>query len=217
MINDNLEQQAKTLYDYWFVQNADESWEVKTLSEIEPNIITGKTPSTRDEENFNGEIPFITIDDIRQQLFIYSTERTLSEKGANSQKSNFVEAGDICVSCIGTIGVIGFVGKRAQTNQQINSISKISKYNKFFLYYTLRNHFTSNTVAKKGAVLDNMNKGEFEQIPIRDADIKTKERYYNSVNSLFKRIELNLQENHQLSQLRDWLLPMLMNGQVSVR
>ena len=101
-INDNLSELAKTIYDYWFVQfdfpdengkpyktsggkmvyndilkrEIPEGWEVKSLGEIEPNIITGKTPTTKDENNFNGNILFITIDDIRQNLFIYNSERT---------------------------------------------------------------------------------------------------------------------------------------------
>ena len=157
-INDNLSELAKTIYDYWFVQfdfpdengkpyktsggkmvyndilkrEIPEGWEVKSLGEIEPNIITGKTPTTKDENNFNGNILFITIDDIRQNLFIYNSERTLSEKGANTQRAKFLKKGDICVSCIGTVGVIGIVGKIAQTNQQINSISNPQNFNKYF-------------------------------------------------------------------------------------
>ncbi|MDR1683496.1 MAG: hypothetical protein LBS25_08975 [Candidatus Symbiothrix sp.] len=49
---------AKAIYEYWFVQNADEKWEKKSLNEIENNIVTGKTPSTSNNENFNGNIPF---------------------------------------------------------------------------------------------------------------------------------------------------------------
>ena len=77
-----LESLAKTIYDYWFVQfdfpNEDgkpykssggkmvwdnyikreipEGWDVKKIKEIESNIITGKTPSTKDESNFGKDI-----------------------------------------------------------------------------------------------------------------------------------------------------------------
>ena len=57
--------------------------EVKKIVEIEDNIVTGKTPSTKDETNFGGEIPFVTIDDIRKGMYISKTERTLSKKGNN--------------------------------------------------------------------------------------------------------------------------------------
>jgi len=241
-INDNLAELSKTIYDYWFVQfdfpdengkpyksnggkmvynevlkrEIPEGWEVKSLGEIEPNIITGKTPPTKDENNFNGNILFITIDDIRQNLFIYNSERTLSEKGANTQRAKFLKKGDICVSCIGTVGVIGIVGKIAQTNQQINSISNPQNFNKYFLLNYLDRYFKDNFTAKKGAVLDNMNKAEFESIIIINPIQNIKEIYYGKVKFLYKKIDTNIQQIQHLQSLRDWLLPMLMNGQISV-
>ena len=240
--NDNLAELAKTIYDYWFVQfdfpdengkpyktsggkmvynevlkrEIPEGWEVKSLGEIETNIITGKTPPTKDENNFNGNILFITIDDIRQNLFIYNSERTLSEKGANTQRAKFLKKGDICVSCIGTVGVIGIVGKIAQTNQQINSISNPQNFNKYFLLNYLDRYFKDNFTAKKGAVLDNMNKAEFESIIIINPIQNIKEIYYGKVKFLYEKIDTNIQQIQHLQSLRDWLLPMLMNGQISV-
>lgn len=42
------------------------------------------------------------------------------------------------------------------------------------------------------------------------------ERFTNTVDSIFKRQNVLEQENQQFTHLRDWLLPMLMNGQVTV-
>ena len=242
-INRELEAMAKTLYDYWFVQfdfpdangkpykssggkmvyNAElkreipEGWAVKKLIIIEPNIITGKTPSTKVLEYFGGDIPFITIDDIRGQLFILESERTLSILGADSQSTKYLQPGDICVSCIGTIGVIGIVSKLSQTNQQINSIAVKNLNNRYFLLNALKNYFDFNVAAKKGAVLSNMNKAEFSDIPILDSKKEVKEDFNKIVEPLYKKIETNLKQNQHLTALRDWLLPMLMNGQVTVR
>ena len=242
-INGELEAMAKTLYDYWFVQfdfpdadgksykssggnmvyNAElkreipEGWEVKRLIKIEPNIITGKTPSTKVFEYFVGDIPFITIDDIRGQLFILKAERTLSILGADSQSTKYLQPGDICVSCIGTIGVIGIVSKLSQTNQQINSVAVKNSYNRYFLLNGLKNYFDFNVAAKKGAVLSNMNKAEFSDIPILDSKKEIKEEFHKIVEPFYKKIETNLKQNQHLTTMRDWLLPMLMNGQVTVR
>lgn len=242
-INAELEAMAKTLYDYWFVQfdfpdtngkpykssggkmvwneelkrEIPEGWEVKRLIDIENNIVTGKTPSTAVEEYFGGDIPFVTIDDIRKQLYIFNSERTLTKLGADSQSSKYLCPGDICVSCIGTIGVIGIVGKECQTNQQINSISITKDYNRYFLLNALKKFFEFNSsIAKQGAVLVNMNKGDFSDIKILDSTKELKEIYNKVVSSFYNQIENNLKENQELASLRDWLLPMLMNGQVTV-
>lgn len=163
-INDNLEAMAKQLYDYWFVQfdfpNEEGKpykssggamvWNEKLkreipqglgtpkIGDIEKNIITGKTPSCADEDNFGGDIPFVTIDDIRGNLFVFKAQRTLSTKGADSQEKKYLPIGSLSVSCIGTIGVMGFVARLAQTNQQINSIVFEHEYNKDFLYFSLK-------------------------------------------------------------------------------
>ena len=163
-INDNLEAIAKQLYDYWFVQfdfpNEEGKpykssggamvWNEKLkreipqglgtpkIGDIEKNIITGKTPSCADEDNFGGDIPFVTIDDIRGNLFVFEAQRTLSTKGADSQEKKYLPIGSLSVSCIGTIGVMGFVARLAQTNQQINSIVFEHEYNKEFLYFSIK-------------------------------------------------------------------------------
>jgi type I restriction enzyme S subunit len=207
---------GKMVYNEELKREMPEGWEVKQLKEIESNIITGKTPSTKVKENFGGEIPFITIDDIRQSRFIYKAERTLTKQGAESQSNKYLEQNDICVSCIGTVGVIGFVGKRSQSNQQINTISKPKDYNRYYLFQYLNDYFNYNMAAKKGAVLSNMNKGEFEAIPVIEPIKILRQKYFESVDNVFNKISNNIKENQILAELRDWLLPMLMNGQVRV-
>ena len=207
---------GKMVYNETLKREIPEGWEVKRLEEIEEKIITGKTPSTKIAEYFNGNIPFITIDDIRKQFYIFNAERNLTISGAESQVNKYVYSGDICVSCIGTIGIIGIVATTSQTNQQINTISQIKDYNRYFLLNSLKNYFEYNVGAKKGAVLDNMNKQEFSNIPILDANRNLKKLYFDKVNPLYEKIKLNLKQNQELSALRDWLLPMLMNGQVKV-
>lgn len=63
-------------------------WDAHTVENIEPNIITGKTPSTQHDEYFGGIIPFVTIDDIRGHLFVGESQRTLTQLGANTQKTS---------------------------------------------------------------------------------------------------------------------------------
>lgn len=208
---------GKMVYNETLKRKIPEGWEVKKLEEIEGKIVTGKTPPTKISEYFNGNIPFITIDDIRKQSYIFNAERNLTILGAESQPNKYVYSGDICVSCIGTIGIIGIVATTSQTNQQINTISQIKDYNRYFLLNSLKNYFEYNVGAKKGAVLDNMNKQEFSSIPILDANRDLKELFFDKVNPIYEKIKLNLKQNQELSALRDWLLPMLMNGQVKVR
>ena len=99
-------------------------YDYKSISEL-GKIITGKTPSTSESENFDGDYPFITPSDILtyDKRYIYNTERTISDIGKNKIKNNLLPENSICVVSIGsTIGKICMTSKPSFTNQQINSL-----------------------------------------------------------------------------------------------
>ena len=241
-LNHYLEAIAKQLYDYWFVQfdfpdengrpykssggrmvwndklkrEIPENWTNATVENIEKNIITGKTPSTVIEDNFGGPIPFVTIDDIRGSLHVYETARTLTTKGADSQKTKYLPKGSLCCSCIGTVGVLGFIGDIAQTNQQINSIVFSKSYNKEYMYYSLQQHFRYS-FAKTGNTILNMSKDEFAKIMIIYPESSILQKYHNQCEPVFSQIDENIMELNLLTKQRNELLPLLMNGQVCVK
>lgn len=238
-----LESMAKTIYDYWFLQyefpNEDgkpykssggkmvyieelkkevpEGWNCKKIGDIEGNIVTGKTPSTKDEKNFGGTIPFITIDDIRQGLYISNTIRTLSEKGANLQVKKYIPEDSICVTCIATVGLVGITTQESQTNQQINSIVCENKNNLYYLVNAIKDHFKYSSGAKTGNVFDNMNKEDFSSIKVVHPTENVLKMYKDKMQPLYDNIKSNILENQELTKLRDYLLPLLMNGQVSFK
>ena len=240
-INQELEAMAKTLYDYWFVQfdfpdqngkpykssggkmvyhpelkrEIPEGWGVEKLGDIETNIVTGKTPSRSIPENFGGDIPFITIGDIRGNTFIYSSAETLSDLGAEEQNKKYLPPNSLCVSCIATVGEIGFTTQLSQTNQQINSIIFNDVNHMYFLYFALKLFFESSKT-KTGNTFANMSKDDFSKILIIYPDSSVIKNYYEKVKSMFDKIKCLQLQNQELTQLRDWLLPMLMNGQVKV-
>lgn len=242
-MNNELEELAKSIYDYWFVQfnfpneegkpfkssggkiiwneeikrEIPEGWQVKSLGEIERNIITGKTPSTKIDDYYNGEIPFITIGDIRGNVYITNTEITLTKEGANSQSNKYIPEGSICVSCIATPGLVGFTVKTAQTNQQINTVVCEVKENEKYLYFAIKDYFNYSSGAKKGNTFPNMSKGDFSDILlVYPNDMNLLKEFSNSVEYIFDLIKKNSLENDELFKLRDWILPMLMTGQVTI-
>lgn len=240
---EKLESLSQTIYNYWFLQfefpNRDgnpykssggnlvwnenlkkeipEGWKCKEIEEIEDNIVTGKTPSTKDEENFNGNIPFITIDDIRQGLYISKTVRTLSEKGANSQIKKYIPKDSICVTCIATVGLVGITTIDSQTNQQINSIVCKNDNNLYYLFSAIKDYFKYSSGAKSGNIFDNMNKEDFASIKLIYPTENVLERYKDKVKPIYNKIKSCILENEELIKLRDFLLPLLMNGQVGFK
>lgn len=242
-INQELEAMAKTLYDYWFVQfdfpdqngkpykssggkmvyhpelkrEIPEGWGVETLRDFESKIITGKTPSRANSDNFGGKIPFITIGDIRGNTFIYSTSESLTDLGASVQQNKYLPEGSLCVSCIATVGEIGFTTEWSHTNQQINSIVFEDETHRYYLYFALKNYFeNAKASAKTGNTFANMNKEDFSGIRIILPSKEIKNNFHEISEPYFAQIKCLQGQNQELTQFRDWLLPMLMNRQVII-
>jgi len=241
-LNFELESISKTLYDYWFIQfdfpnendkpykssggkmvwneelkrEIPEGWSDLDLADFEKNIITGKTPPTINDSNFNGDVPFICIGDIRGNMHIVDTELTLSRSGAETQSNKFIPKGAICVSCIASPGLIGFATSNSQTNQQINSIVCEIEENKYFLYFFLKDYF-KYAKAKTGNTFANMNKGDFSSIKVLRPPKDILFNFHQHLDSSIKMILSMSIQNQKLAEIRDWLIPMLMNGQVKVK
>lgn len=223
-----LEEAARRLYKEWFidlrfpghentkiVDGVPEEWERKSVGEI-GTVITGKTPSTSNKENYGGSIPFITIPDMHTGIYPVSSV-FLSEKGAESQSKKYIPQGALIVSCIGTAGLVCITKERCQTNQQINSLildDKEMLHYMYFVFLSLKEHL--NNIGSNGATMTNVNKSKFEGIDIvvpssciiRDFSQRTTP-YFENILSLQSQIRL-------LTEARDRLLPKLMSGEITV-
>ena len=207
----NLEETAQALYRKMFVDGVDkenlpEGWRMGKLGDF-GNVITGKTPSTFDEDNFGDYMPFVTIPDMHDGCFVIKTERMLSEKGVKSQANKTVPQNSICVSCIGTSGLVIITTQECQTNQQINTIVLKNPKALYYLYMVCRDLETIITEYGMGAaVLNNLNKKEFESlmaiIPSNDVLCES----YNNLKPLFDEIYICQQENKKLTELQSLLL-----------
>ncbi len=232
-----LEAMAQKLYTEWFVNfkfpgyekvkmvdsghhdfgMVPEGWEVKSLSKI-GKVITGKTPSTTNKKFFNGEILFIKTPDIHGNVFIINSGQTLSDSGADSQKSKTLPAKTVFVSCIGTLGSVGITSKPSQTNQQINAVLLNNVEDYIFLYFFLVSSKKQLVnLGSNGATMGNLNKDKFEKIEIILPKRKILDMYNQNVSLYFEQI-LNLQkQNQNLKKSRDFLVPQLVGGRVEVR
>jgi type I restriction enzyme S subunit len=115
---EKLEATAQALYRHTFVDNIDkqnlpQGWHLGKLGDF-GEVITGKTPSTLDESNFGNYMPFVTIPDMHDGVFVIKTERTLSKKGATSQANKTIPKNSVCVSCIGTSGLVVITTENSQ-------------------------------------------------------------------------------------------------------
>lgn len=222
-INDNLEQQAKTLYKFWFTDYepfdgvCPADWISGTIDDLAKEVVCGKTPSTKVKEYYGSDVPFITIPDMHGNTYAVTTERYLSNYGAASQPKKTLPPNSICVSCIGTAGLVILVASESQTNQQINSIIPKDEYSPFYIYLLMQTlSEVINKLGQSGSTIVNLNKAQFGKIKVIIPSITDIKTFDELVSPLFALILENQKENIRLSSIRETLLPKLMSGELDV-
>lgn len=208
---EKLEATAQALYRHSFVDNIDkqnlpQGWHLGTIGDF-GEVITGKTPSTIDESNFGNYMPFVTIPDMHDGVFVIKTERTLSKKGATSQANKTIPKNSVCVSCIGTSGLVVITTENSQTNQQINSIVPHKVFALEYIYLTCCGlEKIISEYGMGGAVLNNLNKSEFEDLRVVMPNDDAMSCFHEQVVPIFQTIYLKQQENTKLNELQSLLL-----------
>lgn len=224
-----LEETAQRLYREWFVdlhfpgydntticEGIPVGWNYKSINDF-GEVITGKTPSTSISEYYGGNVPFVTIPDMHGKVFPLTTEKTLTQAGADSQKSKYLPINSVIVSCIATVGLVNIAAEPCQTNQQINSVVLSDENDLYFFYESmLRIKDLLDGVGSNGATMTNVNKTKFSNIkvlyPAKDLVLE----YYNFCKPIFEKILSLSKSIIKAEQARDRLLPKLMSGELEV-
>ena len=223
-----LEQAARLLYKEWFVHlrfpghehvkikdGVPEGWKSACIADI-GDVITGKTPSKKNESYYGDETPFIKTPDMHGNFIVIMTEDSLSEKGANSQSNKILPPRSILVSCIGTVGTVAFNASTAQTNQQINAIVPKNESLRYWTFFMAKDLKPLLEGMGGGATMANVNKSKFSSIKVIIPSPLMLEQFASVVATQIDQIEKLTLMNLRLAQARDLLLPRLMNGEVAV-
>ena len=191
--------------------SATTAWVTKRIGDV-GRVVTGKTPSTKDPDNFEGEFPFITIPDLDDRVFIDQSARTLSKKGANTVKSSLLPAGSVMMSCIATIGRCGITVRPCFTNQQINSVVPDDQTDAKFLFYVFTQLGAElQSAGGGGSVYTNVSKRRFSDIEVDLPLLAEQRRIADILGTLDDKIELNRRMNETLEEMaraifKDWFV-----------
>lgn len=202
-INDNLEAQANAI----FSSSAPDFTDLQPIHNF-GMVITGKTPPTSVAEYYGNDIPFIKTPDMHGNVYITSSECSLSKAGADSQKNKYIPENTVVVACIGAnAGKVALTSYIAQTNQQINAV--ISKY-PCFLYFSIKAHTAElRTLGEGSSTMININKASFEKYEIPTPSDNTLQQLEHKLSIVFSTILHNLQEIDRLNETKDLLVTQL--------
>lgn len=240
-INAELEAMAKALYDYWFVQfdfpDADgkpyktsggkmeynatlkreipTGWVVTNIGSVTKTELGG-TPSTAIDDYWkNANIPWLSSAETAS-FPVVSSEQMITASGIENSAATLLPKGTVVISIVRYIRP-SILGIDAATNQSVVGIRENDIYKSSFIYPYFCSEVPRLMGLRTGAQQPHINKGVIDESPIAIPPSSTLAKYYKLANPVFDKIMAVAFQNHELVKLRDWLLPLLMNGQVTVK
>ena len=237
-INRELEAMAKTLYDYWFVQfdfpfdfaqgkpnsegkpyksnggkmvynkelkrEVPEGWEVKRLEKCIDLFDYKRIPlSNKERETRNGNIPYFGATSILDYIddYIFDDEYILlAEDGSVMDNEGFP--------------IMQFIWGKTWVNNHAHVIQAKNKEQIEFYFQLLKR--IPVVLIKTGSIQMKINQDNLLSHKVLIPNDKLVNKYSEKIKVIRNQLKNNIEQNQHLSSLRDWLLPMLMNGQVTI-
>jgi len=159
-------------------------------------VITGKTPSKDNPEDWGDEIDFITPTDFSGNgKYLSRVKRKISTQGKSRYKNMIIPPKSIVVTCIGSdMGKVVVSKETSLTNQQINSIVvDQDAFDTDFAYYVLKAMYpTLRSIAEEGgSTMPIITKSVFEKIEFESPDLPTQKKIGEILSAYDAKIENN--------------------------
>lgn len=221
-INANLEAMASALFKKWFVDIGDglpEGWKIKPLQEVF-DFLEG--PGIRNWQYAKSGTRFINIRLINGGDIDVASANFINQKDVDTKYKHFLlKSRDMVLSTSGTLGKSAIVRKAhlpLLLNTSVIRFRPKDKNNYPFMYQFLQSQsfLEEQTSMASGSVQANFGPTHLKKMFILMPGDKILKLYNDTCSALYEEITSNLDQNDKLQNLRDSLLPRLMNGRIKV-
>ena len=214
-INTNLEQQAGALFKNWFVDCMNSTTKMSDIIGVRDGTHDSPKP--------------------QESGYLLVTSKHLEAYSINPTDANFitkedydkinerskVDNGDILLSMIGTVGIVSLVIDNPVTwaikNMGLFKTSRAEEL-KYYLLNYLKSDDVRNYIEQHlaGSTQKYISLSELRNLPINIPEKNILEKFNNIVTPIYEQIVNNTNEIKNLKELRDTLLPQLMNGEIKI-
>lgn len=230
------------MYDYWFTQFDFPSEDGKPYRTSGKKMVWNSTlrreipqnwndvPMTRvfsfqsgypfpsDLYSLTGKYKLLTIKNVQNTGVNLNVDSYINDLPSNMPDYCLLQPNDILMSLTGNVGRIGIMySNNCLLNQRVALAKPVKKEWNSFVYFLLKSdlvHKQYETIAN-GSSQQNLSPIEAGNVAIA-FDEKIVDKFSAICDKHLSTIVSNLAENQELTNLRDWLLPMLMNGQATI-
>ena len=217
-INNNLHDLAEQQFNEIYLKGSP-----KKLGELLVNISTGSRPKGGAQDC---GVPSIGAEKIEKfGVYNYSSEKYISEEYYEKLKNGKLNSGDVLLykdgAYTGKVSMClnDFPHKKAAVNEHVFILNTNNNWAQNYLYFTLYNKDNKEMIhrlACSKAAQPGLNQIELKCVEVNICDEKEIINFENSVKPIMEKISSNTLENKKLVELRDTLLPKLMNGEIDL-
>ena len=234
-----LEATARLVYDEWFVRFdfPDEQgrpyrssggkmvwndqlkreiparWKVEQLGQVCETRLGG-TPSTDVAAYWNGNIPWLNSAEVADSP-ILEAAKSITERGVHDSATSFAPAGSVLLSITRYIRP-SILAIDSCFNQSVVAVLENDDLHCEYLYPFMQSQVPRYLTLRTGAQQPHINKETVDSTWVAVPARQVLDYYYDSVHPIMQAYLNTARTKLGLRHLRDWLLPMLMNGQITV-
>lgn len=195
-----------------------EGWEVQAIGDV-VSAKGGGTPSTKTPEYWDGEHCWATPKDMSRlsHPVLLNTERRITDAGVNSISSGILPVGTVLMSSRAPVGYLAIAGVPTAINQGFIAMVCDGPLPPT---YVLNWAFASLDAIKahaSGTTFPEISKKNFRPLPVVVPTSDVIVAFREAADPLFDLLTACVKESEQLAAMRDYLLPKLLSGAVSVR
>ena len=207
-LNDNLQQQAMSLYAEMFLNSSDSNVTSGTLSDIAV-ITMGQSPSGSSyNEDGVGEVFYQG----RAEFGFRFPKRRLY----TTEPKRMAEAGDVLLSVRAPVGDLNIAYERCCIGRGLGAIHSKTGHSSFILYTMFALRSQLDVFNGEGTVFGSINRDALNAIPIDIPPVTEIDQFEVVAHPIDELIRANYEENCRLEAIRDSLLPKLMSGEIEV-
>ena len=219
------------LYKEWFVrfrfpgwQNAKfengipEGWKVERIGNF-GEVIGGGTPSTENEEYWDGDIPWLSPVDLSDNTNVYVSRgaKNITELGLRKSSAKMMPAETVLLSSRAPVGYVALAKNPICTNQGFKSVvCDTAKIQPLYLYFYFKMNKNYLQSIASGATFPELSGSMMKKLKILLPPMKVQQEFSKRANIFIAKAELLSEQITNLTQQRDLLLPRLMSGKLEV-
>ncbi|HAT63201.1 MAG TPA: restriction endonuclease subunit S [Flavobacteriaceae bacterium] len=188
------------------------SWEKKYIKSI-ANVVGGGTPSTTNDEYWNGEINWFTPTEIKFNV-VSESNRKITELGLNNSSATILPKGTILLTTRATIGEVAIAQEECTTNQGFQSLIVNKSNSNQFVFDLIKVYRNELYKRANGSTFKEISKKEIEKIKVLIPQLPEQQKIASFLTDVDDKITKLTKKKDLLEQYKKGIMQKIFNQEL---